>query len=254
MFSGPVLAAHQRYPDKMPTYHDCWRTNHYSTSRMKEEPYTDYTVVNNVVSEACPHPYFHATKDRKSLSQDMQHNTRCAEKLQGDQALARPLLSGLILGKVEQGGSLHGISQPLHVQMVLEQRRRQHMIEAPYNNEAAGHSQPVDGHKHEALTELQSSSAEGDRRMSVGMGVGVEFPVQAPYMSLNFQQVLGKHSSMKSLPFTTMSHISDSHSDHSKDMASYSCTSQSPSSSLASQSQREIPHYISTSVIKTNEK
>uniref|UniRef100_A0A3Q1ISA4 SIM bHLH transcription factor 2 n=1 Tax=Anabas testudineus TaxID=64144 RepID=A0A3Q1ISA4_ANATE len=152
----------------------------------------------------------------------------CQEpKLQGDQALARPLLSGLILGKVEQGGSLHGISQPLHVQMVLEQRRRQHMIEAPYNNEAAGHSQPVDGHKHEALTELQSSSAEGDRRMSVGMGVGVEFPVQAPYMSLNFQQVLGKHSSMKSLPFTTMSHISDSH---------------------------KIPHYISTSVIKTNEK
>lgn len=206
-----------------------------------------------MVSEVCSHPYPHPSKDRKPLSQDVQHNTRGAEGLRSDQALGYPLLSGLVLSKGEQAGSLHGIRQPLRVQMVLEQRRRLRIMEAPYSHGAARYSQPA-GHQHDALTELQPRSADSDRRMLVGMGVGVEFPVQAPYMSLNFQQVLGKHNSTKALPFTTLNHISDSHSDHGKDTTSYSCISQSPSSSLSPDSQRETPHYVGTSVIITNER
>uniref|UniRef100_A0A4W6DTW7 SIM bHLH transcription factor 2 n=1 Tax=Lates calcarifer TaxID=8187 RepID=A0A4W6DTW7_LATCA len=132
---------------------------------------------------------------------------------EGDRALACPLLSGLVLGKGEQVGSLHGMDQSLPVQMVLEQRRRVCMMEAPYS-----HTAP--------------RSAEEDRKMLIGTGVGVGLP-QAPYMSLNFHQVLGKHSSVKRPPFTRLSHITESHIYHGKDM---------------------IPHYIGTSVIITNER
>lgn len=245
-FSGPMLAAHQRCPDKTPTYHDCCTTNPHSTSRLKEEPYIHY--------EVCPHTYPHATKDSKPLSHNIRHNAGGAGGLQGDQALTCPLLSGLVLGKGEQSGSLHGISQPLRVQMVLDQRRKLHMMEASYSHGTAGHTQTVDGQQYEAVTELQPRSAEDDRKMLVGMGVGVEFPGQAPFMSLNFHQILGKHGSMKTPPFNTLSHISGSHNDHGKDTASYSCNSQSPISSLSPDTQRETPHYIGTSVIITNER
>lgn len=244
-----MLGAHQRYPDQSSTYHDFCRTYQQSTRRLKEKPYKDYTLVHNMVSEVCPHPYPHTSKYKKPFSQDLQHNTRGAEELQGDQALGSPLLSGLVLSKGEHAGSLHGIRQPLHVQMVLEHRRLC-MMQAPYSHGAARYSQPADGHQHGTLTELQPRSAESNRRVLVGMEVGVDFPVQDPYMSLNFQQVLGKHSSMKALPFTTLNHISDSHSDHGKDISSYSCISQFPSSSLSPDSQRETPHYV----IITNER
>lgn len=241
--SGPVLAADCRYPDEI--FHDCFiSTNLHSTSSLKEDPYKHYTRVHSEVSENCPNPGPHVTKDNKPLSEDVQHNIRRAEEPCGDWALACPLLSGLVLGKGEQSGSV----QP--VQMELEQRRRLCMMEAPYSHPGAGYPQPVDSHlQRGGASELQPRSTE-DRRMLTCMGVGVGLPAQAPYMSLNFHKVLGKHGSIKAPPFTTLNHITDSHSYHGT--ASYSCNSQSPSSSSSPESHREIPHYIGTSVIITN--
>lgn len=107
--SGPMQGALQRYPDQTLTYHDGCRTKQQSTSRLKEEPYKDYTLVHDMVTEVCPHGYLHSSKDRKPLSPDVQHNTRSAEGLRDDQTLGYPLLSGLVLSKGEQTGSLHGI-------------------------------------------------------------------------------------------------------------------------------------------------
>lgn len=226
-----MLAADRRYPDEI--YHDCSSsTNPHPTSRLKEEPYEHYTLVHSEVSQVGPHTRPNATKDSKPLTQDAQHNTRGA-----DRALACPLLSGLVLGKGEQGG------QPLPVQMALEQRRRLCMMEAPYSH--PGYTQPADGHQQHGA-ELQPRSAVEDRRMLIGMGA------QAPYMSLNFHKVLGKHGSIKAPPFTSLSHITDGHSYHGKETASYSCNS--PSSGSSPESHREIPHYIGTSVIITNER
>lgn len=252
--SGSVLAADRRYPDEI--YHDCTSsTNPHSTSRLKEEPYEHYTLIHSKVSEVCPQPRPHATNNRKPLSQGGRLNIRGAEGPRADRALARPLLSGLVLGKCKQGGSLHSVNQPLPVQMALEQRRRLCMMEAPYSHPAARYLQSADGHlQRGAAAELQPRSAEEDRRMLTSMGVGVGLPAQAPYMSLNFHKVLGKHGSIKAPPFTTLSHITDGHNYHGKEMASYSCNSQSPSSSSSPESHREIPHYVGTSVIITNER
>ncbi|XP_040907870.1 single-minded homolog 2 [Toxotes jaculatrix] len=248
--TGSVLAADSRYPDEI--YHDSSSsTNKHSTSRLKEEPCTHYMLVHGEVSDVpCPH----ATKDSKPLSHDVLHNTRGAEGLQGDRALAGPLISGLVLGKGEEVGSLHGMGQSLPVQMVLEQRRRLCVMEAPYSHTTAGYPQLADGNQQcEAAAELQPRSAEDDRRMLIGRGVGVGLP-QAPYMSLNFHQILGRHGSSKTPSFTTLSHIRDRPVSHNKDTASYSCNSQSPSSSSSPESHREIPHYIGTSVIITKER
>ncbi|GLD47299.1 single-minded homolog 2 [Lates japonicus] len=166
-YTGPMLAADYRYPDEL--YHDCSSsTNQHSTSRLKEEPYKHHTLAHNEVSDVCPNTCPHAIKDSKPFSQDVLHNTRDAEGLQGDRALACPLLSGLVLGKGEQVGSLHGMDQSLPVQMVLEQRRRVCMMEAPYSHTAAAYSQPADGNQQpESATELQPRSAEEDRKMLI---------------------------------------------------------------------------------------
>ncbi|XP_059206939.1 single-minded homolog 2 [Centropristis striata] len=252
-YTGPMLAADRRYPDDI--YNECSSsTNLHSTSRLKEEPYEHYTLVHSEVSEVCPHPRSHTTKDSKPLNQEVQHNTRGAEGPRGDRGLPCPLLSGLVLGKCEQGGSLNTVNQPLPVQMALEQRRRLCMMEAPYSHTAAGYPTPADSQQQHGAAELQHRSAEEDRRMLIGMGVGVGLQAQAPYMSLNFHKVLGKHGSIKAPPFTTLSHITDGY--HGKDTASYSCNSQSqsPSSGSSPESHRDIPHYIGTSVIITNER
>ncbi|KAM9348368.1 single-minded homolog 2 [Symphorus nematophorus] len=247
-YTGPVLAADRRYSDEI--YHHCSSSpNPHSTSRLKEEPYEHYTLVHGEVSENCPCPRPHATKDNKPLNQDVRHHTKGAEGPQGERVLACPLLSGLVLGKGEQGGLLHGVAQPLPVQVALEQRRRLCMMEAPYSHPAAGYP-PADGQQQRGgAAEQQPRSAEDDRRLLTGVGVGVGLPAQAPYMSLNFHKVLSRHGSVKGHPFTTLSH-----SYHGKETASYSCNSQSPSSSSSPESHRDIPHYIGTSVIITNER
>uniref|UniRef100_A0A8C2ZME4 Uncharacterized protein n=1 Tax=Cyclopterus lumpus TaxID=8103 RepID=A0A8C2ZME4_CYCLU len=134
-------------------------------------------------------------------------------------------------------------------------KRRLCMMEAPYFPPAAAYPQPADGlQQHGAAAELQLRSAEDDRRMLIGMGVGVGLPAQAPYVSLNFHTVLSKHGSIKAPALPTLSHMTDGHGYHGRETASYSCNSQSPSSGSSPESHREIPHYIGTSVIITNER
>ncbi|XP_070839624.1 single-minded homolog 2 [Chaetodon trifascialis] len=240
-YTGHVLAADHRYPDEI--YQHCSGSrNPSSNSRLKEEPYEHYTLPRT-------------TMDSKPLSQDDQHNARGAEGLQGDQVLACPLLSGLVLSKGEQGDLVHSMGQPLPVQMMLEQRRKLGTMNAPYTYPAAGYPQSADGYQQcRAAMELQARSAEEDMRMVTGMRHGVRLPVQTPYMSLKFHKVLSKHGSIKTQPFTTLSHITDSHNYHNQEMASHSCNSQSTRSSSSPKNHREIPHYIGTSVIITNER
>ncbi|XP_033495046.1 single-minded homolog 2 [Epinephelus lanceolatus] len=253
-YTGPVLTADRRYPDEI-YYDSSSSTNPPSTNKLKEEPYEHYTLVHREVSEVRPYPRLHATKENKPFGQDVQHYTRGTEGPRSDRALACPLLSGLVLGKGDQGGSLHSAGQPLPVHMALEQKRRLCLMEAPYSHPAAGYPQPTDGRQqHGAAAELQPRSAEEDRRMLIGMGVGVGLPAQSPYMSLNFHKVWGKHNPIKATPLATLSHIPDGHIYHGKETASYSCNSQSPSSGSSPESHREMPHYIGTSVIITNER
>uniref|UniRef100_A0A667XR39 SIM bHLH transcription factor 2 n=1 Tax=Myripristis murdjan TaxID=586833 RepID=A0A667XR39_9TELE len=207
------------------------------------------------MSDVHPHSHPQATRDSKlPFSQDIRYKaSRGSEGPQADKALACPLLSGLVLGKGEQAGSIHGVGQPLPMQVVLEQRRRLCMMEAPYTHPAAGFPQPVDSHRQRgAPKDLEPESGQEDRKMWIGMGVGL--PARAPYVSLNFHKVLGKHGSLKAPPYTTLSHLTDSYGYHGNEMASYSCHSQSPASSPSPEGHREIPHYIGTSVIITNER
>lgn len=248
-----MLAADCRYHDEI--YHDCSGSiRPHFASRLKEELYEECTIVNSKVSGLCTHPHPHANMDSKPFSQDVRDNTKGGGGTQGHRVLSCPLFSGLVLGKSEQGGLLHNMGQSVTVQMSQQQRSRLCMMEAPYSHPAAGYSQPADGyHKHGAGEELQTRSAEENRRMGTGMGVEVGLPAQAPYMSLNFHKILSKHGSIEAYPFTTLSQIKDSNSYHDKETASYSCNSQSPSSSSSPESHREVPHYIGTSVIITNQ-
>uniref|UniRef100_A0A672Z5R1 SIM bHLH transcription factor 2 n=1 Tax=Sphaeramia orbicularis TaxID=375764 RepID=A0A672Z5R1_9TELE len=240
--SGPMMETDSRYSDCSSN------TNPYSTSRLKKEPHERYTVVQGKTSEVRPHPCLHATKDIKHLRQDRCHNARGAPGPRGD--MVCPLLGGLVLGKAEP---VHSIVESVPVQMVLEQRTRLCMMEAPYSRPAAAYPQPAEGHQqHRGAVELEPRSADEDRKMWIGMGVGVGPPAQSPYMSLNFHQVLGKCSSFKAPPLTTLSHITDGYGYHGKEAASFSCNS--PSSSSSPDSHREIPHHTNTSVIITSER
>ncbi|KAG7516871.1 single-minded-like 2-like [Solea senegalensis] len=249
--TGPMMLADCGYSDDI--YHDCSNSmDKQSTSRLKEEPCKHHMLDQHGVTDI--HSHHRQTKDSKPFSQDVLHHARSSEGLRGERALAWPLLSGLVLSKGEQVGSLHGIGQSLPVQMVLEQRRLC-MMEAPHSHTAAGypHAAHDDQQLHDDGADLQHKSAEEDRRMLAGVGVGMGLP-QAPYMSWNFHQVLGKHGSIKSPPFTTLSHITDGHIYHGKELTSYSCDSQTHSSSSSPESHKDIPHYIGTSVIITNER
>ncbi|KAL6099214.1 sim2 [Pungitius sinensis] len=253
-YSGPELSAERRHPDEI--YHDCSSpTNPHSTSSMKEEPYEHYSPFRGELSEVFPHLRPQSGSDIKRLGQEVRHNARGAEGPQGDRGLACPLISGLVPARAEQGGSLHGAGQPLPAQVALEQRRRLCMMEAPCSHPAAAYPQAANSlQRHGAAAELQPRSAEEDRRMLIGMGVGVGLPTQNPYVSLNFHKVLGKPGSIKAPAFTTLSHVTEGHSYHGKEKASYRCNSQSPSSDSSAESHRETPHYIGTSVIITNDR
>lgn len=195
----------------------------------------------------CPHIHPHNIKGSKPISQDVQVNMKCADEYQGDTVLAYPLLSGLVLDKVEHGGLLPTMGQPFPVQIAMEQRRKLRMMDTPYNHTTSGYPQPSDGHlRCGADAELQSK-CKGDSTLLVGMGVGVAIPAQTSYVSLNFHKVLNKHASMKAQPFTTLSHITNHHNNHTKEISSYS-------SSPSPEGNREMPQHNGTSVIITNDR
>ncbi|KAM9847010.1 single-minded homolog 2 [Aulostomus maculatus] len=230
-YTGPRLAADHRYPDKM----FCE-----SATKLMEEPYLHYTLVHSKESEGPPYPGPHG--DNKSCEDG--HHGPLTER-------GCPLLSGLVVGKGEQGGLL---GKPVPVQMVLEQRRMLYMMKAPYSHAAAVYPPTADVHGQCAATvELEPRSAERDKDMWIGMGVGMGLPTQTPYVSLNFHQMLGKHSSIKTSPFSTLTHMTDSYRYHSKETSSCRCNT-SPNPRPPCRSHREIPHYIGTSVIIAKER
>ena len=74
------------------------------------------------------------------------------------------------------------------------------------------------------------------------------------YVSLNLHQVFSNRSSaVKAPPYTALGHFADGYGCHGNDVVSYSNKSQSPTLGPAQGGQREIPHYVGTSVIITNE-
>uniref|UniRef100_A0A8C8EKG8 Uncharacterized protein n=1 Tax=Oncorhynchus tshawytscha TaxID=74940 RepID=A0A8C8EKG8_ONCTS len=147
------------------------------------------------------------------------------------------------------------------------------MMESPYSHSATGPLEHTDSNWERRTPKLLEPEA-GERRMwmgvgvevGVGMGVGVEvgvgmgvgvgagLPAQAPYMSLNLHHVLAKHSSFQAPPYAALGHLSDSYSYRGDEMGSYGYKNQSPASGSSPETHREIPHYIGTSVIITNER
>uniref|UniRef100_UPI0037E93331 single-minded homolog 2-like n=1 Tax=Semicossyphus pulcher TaxID=241346 RepID=UPI0037E93331 len=220
--TGLGLLADQRHPDE---FSDCLSsTNLHTSRRLKEEPYDSNAHVHAELSKVCLHPRPHAPKVSKPFSKDVQQITRSSKGPAGDRVLGCPLLSGLVLCQGE-----HGMSQPLPMHMAMEQRRRLCMMEPPYSHPTKRYLPPADCLQ--GCGPNEDLSAEEDRGMQPGRLAGL--PTQS---SLNFHRVFGKHSSSIDPPFSTQT-------------ASYS-----PSSSSSPDSHQEIPHYIGTSVIITNQR
>uniref|UniRef100_A0A8C8HPJ3 Uncharacterized protein n=1 Tax=Oncorhynchus tshawytscha TaxID=74940 RepID=A0A8C8HPJ3_ONCTS len=199
-------------------------------SRFKEEPYEHHTLGQSKTTEDRLHSQSQATKEDSKLpfSRDYLHKaSEGSGCVGGEKLLSCPLLSNSVLGKVscEQSRSFHGLGQPFPMQVVLEQRRRLCMMESPYSHSATGPLEHTDS-----------------------------LPTQAPYVSLNLHHVLAKHSSFQAPPYAALGHLTDSYGYRGDEMGSYDYKSQSPASSSSPEIHREIPHYIGTSVIITNER
>lgn len=128
---------------------------------------------------------------------------------------------------------LQNLSQNFPMQMMLEQKRRLHMIETPYDN-PQGQQQSARGH---------CDATRGDDR-TVLKG-------QAPYVSLNFHQVLAKHSPFQAVPYS-LGRLTDSY--RGEELNPYLYRGQSPASRPSPENHGQIPHYIGTSVIISNER
>ncbi|XP_034539270.1 single-minded homolog 2 [Notolabrus celidotus] len=230
-YTGLGLAADRRHPDEI--YYDGLSSTN-PARRMKEEPFEHYALVRTELSEVCLHP--NLLKDSKPSNKDVQQNSRGSKGLTGDQVIACPLLSGLVRSKGE-----HSIGQSLPVHLAMEQRRRLCMMEAPYRHPTRDYFLPADGPQRCGLPKDLQQSAEEDRRIQRGSMIGAGLPAHSP---LNFHKIFGKDGSMSDTAYSTLSH-----GYHSKETASYS-----PSSSSSPESHREVPHYIGTSVIITNER
>ncbi|CAL8266099.1 unnamed protein product [Merluccius merluccius] len=114
--------------------------------------------------------------------------------------------------------------------------------------------------QHASTQELECETLEKEERkmligMGVGVGVGVGRPAQPPYVSLNLHQVFSNRGgALKAPPYAALGHFADGYGCHGNDVMSYSNKGQSPTLSPAQGGQREIPHYIGTSVIITKER
>lgn len=169
-----------------------------------------------------------------------------------------PVFSSSVFAKAscDQARPLHGLGQHLPMQVMLEQRRRLCVMESSYA-QRSDHpaSQHVDssgggggGGERGSPRLLEPCGAE-DKRMFMGVGLGSH----NPYVSLNLHHVLAKHSSFQG-PAYALGHLTDNYSYRGEEINPYLYKSQSPASSSSPESHREIPHYIGTSVIITNER
>ncbi|XP_062342208.1 single-minded homolog 2 [Osmerus eperlanus] len=265
-----MVMSSRRYPGE--THQDNFSSCPTSrpSSRFKEEPYEHHTLCQSKASTEAhplvqPQPQVIKEDTKLPFSRDPLHKaSRGGGCSMGEKPLSCPLLSGSVVGKgsCEHPRSLHGLGQPFPMQVVLEQRRRLCMMEAPYANTAGGLPDHLDCNGERGTPKLQEPEVgEEDRRMwmgvgmGVGVGVGVGLPAQAPYVSLNLHHVLAKHSPFQAPPYTAaLSHLTDSYGYRAEEMVSYGYKGQSPASSSSPETHREIPHYIGTSVIITNER
>ncbi|XP_062391572.1 single-minded homolog 2 [Sardina pilchardus] len=212
-----------------------------STSRpssgFKEEPYET--------------PPQHVTKeDSKMLfSRDPKDSLDAAEKCSNPCSM----FGGPAFAKAscEQARPLHSLGQHLPMQVMLEQRRRLCMMESSYTHRSdhPGSDHMDSGGGDRGTPKLVEQCGAEDKRMFMGVGLGGH----SPYVSLNLHHVLAKHSSFQG-PAYTLGHLTDNYSYRGEEINPYLYKSQSPASSSSPESHREIPHYIGTSVIITNER
>ncbi|XP_068186559.1 single-minded homolog 2 [Antennarius striatus] len=218
---SPPLPNKHRDPLQDETHQLCSETmDPNSTSDLKGDPH-QHPPVTHRQSESL-HPDLHPTREEKPFSPVVGHHANSLGAPQGDLAvLACPFLSGLVLGKGDQGVLLHSVDQ---------QTRRVCMIEVPQS--AEGHQE------HEDTLDLQPGSAGGHMRALRGTGSGVD-------ASLNLQKVLRAHT------LNRLNHLIDS---HRKETPPSSSTNQSPGSNSLVENHREIPLYAGMSVIITNDR
>ncbi|XP_028840640.1 single-minded homolog 2 [Denticeps clupeoides] len=207
------------------------------SSRFKEEPYDHHTLSQNKLEAQLHTPQQVAKADGKDSAD-------CAEKAPPCSVLGASMLAK---SGCEQARPLR---QHLPVQVMLEQRRQLCMMEPPYGHRAElSVLDPGDSNGDHGTHKLLEQGSSEEKKMFVGMGLGA----QAPYVSLNFHHVLAKHGSFQG-PTYTLGHLMDNYSYRGEEINPYLYKSQSPASSSSPETYREIPHYIGTSVIITNER
>lgn len=195
------------------------------SSRFKEEPY-DHFPINHSRPQSHHHNPIQGSAEARKLSKDSAEPAEMPVpcRLLSKNAYDQP--------RVCQG--LQHLSQNLPMQMMLEQKRRLHMNETPYNPQ--GQQQSARGH-------YDATRAE-ERTVLKG---------QAPYVSLNIHHVLAKHSSFPAVPYS-LGHLTDSYSYRGEELNPYLYRGQSPASRPSPENHGQIPHYIGTSVIISNER
>ncbi|KAG9351551.1 hypothetical protein JZ751_022802, partial [Albula glossodonta] len=236
-FSGP--AAGRRYAgESVPEGFSSCSTSR-PNSRFKEEPY-EHNTVRQAKTEARLHTPQQVTKEDSKMQfiRDPKDSLGCSEKPHPG-PLGSPALSK---ASCNHPRPLHSLGQHLPMQVVLEQRRRLCMMESPYAHHAGLEQADNNGDRGGPHRPIEQGGEE-EQRMFMG---------QTPYVSLNFHHVLAKHGPFQAPSYTLAGHLTDSYS-YREEVNPYIYKSQSPASSSSPETHREIPHYIGTSVIITNE-
>ncbi|XP_029704272.1 single-minded homolog 2-like isoform X1 [Takifugu rubripes] len=231
-YTAPALVADCRYPDGTYRHSSSCGNQHFAGS-LKEGAHESWKSFPSKDPGLCSH--FYTSK----------HGLQGGVGPQGDQALACSLFTGLVLGKEERGGLLSSRGQHFPVQVVLEQKKG-----PQYKYPTAGYGLPPDSHQKLGSTvELEKRSAQEERGLFRGVGVGVELATQSPYMSFNFHQVLSKRGSFKVRPLSQVREP-----NNRQDKGSACCGSERPYAKPSCERLRELPSYIGTSVIITNKR
>nr|XP_006628112.1 PREDICTED: single-minded homolog 2 isoform X1 [Lepisosteus oculatus] len=201
-------------------------------SRFKEEPY-EHNAAGRNKTDARLHPPQQVTKEDGKA-----HFMRGPKEPLGCEA------------HCDRPRQLHGLGQHPPAQGAFEQTRRICMKESQYA-QLADHaaSEAMDNSDRETPKAMEQEGA-GEQKMFMGMGLAS----QAPYVSLNFHHVLAKHGSFQGAPYALAGHLTDNYSYRGDEINPYIYKSQSPASSSSPETHREIPHYIGTSVIITNDR
>lgn len=195
------------------------------SSRFKEEPYEHLSSSHSRPQSHLHNPIQGSVEVRK-LSKDS------AER--AEMAVPCRLLSKSTYDQPRVCQGLQNLSHNRPMQTMLEQKRRVHTSETPYDPQ---------GQRYSARGHCDATMSE-DRTVLKG---------QAPYVSLNLHHVLTKHSSFPAVPYS-LGHLTDSYSYRGEELNPYLYRGQSPASRPSPENHGQIPHYIGTSVIISNER